>query len=81
MAGEENDRHVNFDLRQLLLKSEAVHSRQSHVEHEAAVRRFWRAIFEKRASGCEKLNVQSDGLEKLLEGRPQRRIIINYEDA
>ena len=29
----------------------------------------------------EKLDVQSDGLEKLLEGRAQRRVIINYEDA
>ena len=66
---------------QFLLKSEAAHSGQPYVEHEAAVRRFWRAIFEKRAPRCEKLDLQSDGLEKLLEGRPQRRVIINYEDA
>jgi hypothetical protein len=60
---------------------EPAHSGQPHIEHEATTRRVWIAIFEEAAARREKLDVQADRLEKLFEGRPQRRIIINYEDA
>ena len=55
---------MDFGLRQFFLKFEAAHSRQPHIEHEAA----WRVCGASRKafSRAEKLDLEPDRLEKLL---------------
>ena len=79
MAGEENDRYGNFGLRQLFLTFETTHSRETHIEDEAA-RRAVVFAFEEAFSRTEKLDLEPDQLEKLLQRGAQRGIVVDHEN-
>ena len=79
MAGDENNGEGQVARRQPLLQLQPAETRQPHIEHQAAGPLRGRAAqeFLRRRAGRDP---QPHGLQEVLEGRAQRRIVIDDED-
>jgi hypothetical protein len=79
VTGDENNRHGQVARRQPLLQLQPAEAGQPHIEHQAAgPLRGWVAqeVLRRRAGR----DPQPYGLQEVLEGRAQRRIVIDDED-
>ena len=79
MASHENYWNMNIHFCQQSLKIEPIYPRKPHIKYEAtrrigplALQEFWRRT--------ERLNLQSNRLQKILESTAERRVVVHDED-
>src|SRR5215469_1292813 len=79
VSGEKNDRQTDVGLVELALEVEPTLFRQAHVENEAA-RHFRLLALQHLACGAEEPGAQPDRFEKIVQGIPDRGIVVDHQN-